>query len=397
MEAIIFTVEMTATYTRLLPLPGRSFFLFGPRGTGKTTWLRQELPQARWYDLIRDREVLRLTRDPGVFGQEVAALPRGSWVVVDEVQRVPALLNEVQDLIARHGHRVHFALTGSSARKLRREQANLLAMRLVNRQFFPLTAAELGPDFVLESALRFGTLPAVAAARTGAERIDLLESYAANYLAQEIRAEALVRRLDAFTRVLDVAALANGQVTNLAGLARDAAVARPTVQGYFEVLVDTLIGTFLPAWRARAKVKELAHPKFYFFDPGVVRALTGRLHEPLHESERGPLLETYVLGELRAWIDRSGAGGRLAYWRTPSGSEVDFVWTRGSRAVGIEVKASGRWRAGDGRALQEMLASRVVGRGLGVYLGSAALRDGKIDVLPVRAFLERLERGEVLG
>jgi predicted AAA+ superfamily ATPase len=388
---------MMATYTRKLALPGRSFFLFGPRGTGKTTWLRQELPAARWYDLIRDREVLRLTRDPGLFSREVQALPRGTWVVVDEVQRLPALLNEVQDLIARHGHRVRFALTGSSARKLRRERANLLAMRLVNRQFFPLTAAELEGDFAVERVLRFGTLPAVAAARTHAERIDLLDAYAANYLTQEIRAEALVKRLDAFTRFLDVAALANGQVTNLAGIARDAAVARPTVQGYFETLTDTLIGTFLPAWRVRAKVKEVAHPKFFFFDPGVVRALTGRLREPLHETERGSLLETYVLGELRAWLNVAGAGGQLAYWRTPSGSEVDFVWSRGGRAVGIEVKASIRWRSGDGRALQELLASRVVRRGFGVYLGDAALRDGRIEVLPLRAFLERLYEGDVIG
>lgn len=385
------------TYTRTLPLPERSFFLFGPRGTGKTTWLRQELPRARWFDLVRDREVLRLTRDPELFAQEVQALPRGTWVVVDEVQRLPALLNDVQDLIARRGHKVRFALIGSSARKLKREQANLLAMRLVNRRFFPLTAAELGEDFVVERALRFGTLPAVASARTHDERIDLLEAYAENYLAQEIRAEALVKRLDAFTRFLDVATLANAQVTNLAGIARDAAVARPTVQGYFETLSDTLIGTFLPAWRARAKVKELAHSKFFFFDPGVVRALTGRLREPLHESERGPLLETYVLGELRAWLNVAGVGGQLAYWRTPSGSEVDFVWSRGGRAVGVEVKASVRWRSKDSRALHEMLARRVVRRGFGVYLGNAALQDGKVAVLPLRAFLKRLYEGDVFG
>jgi predicted AAA+ superfamily ATPase len=144
-------------------------------------------------------------------------------------------------------------------------------------------------------------------------------------------------------------------------------------------------------------VKELAHPKFFFFDPGVVRALTGRLREPLHESERGALLETYVLGELRAWLNLTEAGGQLAYWRTPSGSEVDFVWSRGGRAVGIEVKASARWRSGDSCALHEMLARRVVRRGFGVYLGEAPLADGKIQVLPVRAFLNRLVEGEVVG
>ena len=144
-------------------------------------------------------------------------------------------------------------------------------------------------------------------------------------------------------------------------------------------------------------MKEVSYPKFFFFDPGVVRALSGRLREPLHESERGPLLETYVMGELRAWLNVAGAGGQLAYWRTPSGSEVDFLWSRGGRAVGIEVKASTRWRTGDGRALHEMVASRVVRRGFGVYLGEVALRDDRIEVLPLRAFLDRLYEGDVIG
>jgi predicted AAA+ superfamily ATPase len=388
---------MTATYTRSLRLPERSFMLFGPRGTGKTTWLQQVLPDALWFDLVRDREVLRLTRDPGLFSQEVDALPTGSWVVVDEVQRLPALLNDVQDLIARRGRQLKFALTGSSARKLRREQANLLAARVVNRRFFPLTAAELGKDFSLEAALRHGTLPAVAAETELAQRTELLEAYVENYLAQGIRMEAMVKRLDAFTRFLEVAALANAQVTNVAGIARDAAVARPTVQGYFEILTDTLIGVFLPAWRARAKVKELAHPKFYFFDTGVVRALTGRLREPLHDLERGALLETYVLHELRAWLDHSGAGGQLSYWRTPSGSEVDFIWSRAATAVGIEVKSSSRWHPGQGRVLNELVGNGVVRRAFGVYLGRNNLKDGRVNVLPLGAFLARLRAGDVLA
>ena len=383
-------------YTRLLALPERSFFLFGPRGTGKTTWLRQRLAGAHWIDLLRERERLRLVRSPGRFTQEVEALPARSWVVVDEVQRLPTLLDEVQDLIARRGSRYRFALTGSSARKLKRGGANLLPGRIVNRRFFPLTAAELGRAFRIEEALRFGTLPAVCSERRTTSRIDLLEAYAENYLTQEIRQEALVKSLDSFTRFLAVAALVNAQVVNVAGIARDAAIARPTVQGYFEILVDTLVGTWLPAWRPRAKVKELAHPKFYFFDPGVVRALSERLHEPVGSEERGHLLETYVLHELRAWIDRSGSGGSLAYWRTPSGSEVDFVWTRGKRAVGIEVKAGARWRREDGAALAERIAGGTLRRGFGVYRGRETLRIGHVLVLPIESFLERLAAGSIL-
>ena len=391
---------MLAMYARTLQLPSRSFFLFGPRGTGKTTWLRAVLPPARshWFDLLVDRELVRLTRDADRFTQEVEALPRGSWVVVDEVQKLPSLLNRVQDLISRHGgRRYRFALTGSSARKLKRGGVNLLPGRVLNRSFYPLTAAELGGDFAIDAVLRFGSLAAVWGERsTAAERIDLLEAYVQNYLTQEIRAEALVKDLEPFTRFLDVAALANGQVTNVAAVARDAAVARPTVQGYFEILIDTLIGFWLPAWRPRAKIKEVGHPKFYFFDPGVVRALIRRLHDPLFDAERGVLLETYILHELRAWMNVSACGGRLSYWRTPSGAEVDFVWTRGTRAVGIEVKASKRWRRGDGAALKQMAAQGVVRRGLGVYLGDVPLKDGPVDVLPVRSFLQRLNAGIIL-
>lgn len=386
-------------YPRSLRPPGRTFFLFGPRGTGKTTWLRGEFPDAHWVNLLVEHDLVRFLRDPGRFSLEIEALSPRRWVVVDEVQRLPALVDEVQDLIARHPGRHRFALSGSSARKLRRAGANLLPGRATNRRFFPLTADELGDDFDAEAVLRFGCLPAVQAEKGGdGARIDLLAAYAENYIAQEIRQEAIVKNLHSFSRFLEVASLANGQVTNVAALARDAAVARPTVQGYFEVLVDTLVGTWLPAWRPRAKVKEVSHPKFYFFDTGVVRALTGRLHEPLSDAERGPLLETYVLHELRAWINRSGCGGELTYWRTPSGSEVDFVWSRaGAAAVGIEVKAAQRWRGGDGAVLAELSAQRKLRRVIAVYRGREALRDGPIEVLPLTRFLERLGAGEILG
>jgi uncharacterized protein len=387
---------MLAMYTRSLTLPDRSFLLLGPRGTGKTTWLRTQLPKARWYNLLLDRELLRLMREPGQFRREVEALPRGSWVVVDEVQKLPTLLNDIHDALATSPRRWRFALTGSSARRLRRADVNLLAGRVLSRRMLPLTVSEMGKAPQPDDLLRFGGLPLVRSARGAAARIDLLEAYVETYLTQEIRAEAMVRNLDSFARFLEVAALANAQVTSVAALARDAAVARPTVQGYFDVLTDTLIGAWLPAWRPRAKVKEAKHPKFYLFDTGVVRALARRLREPLDAAERGALLETQVFHELRAHIAYKACGGDLAYYRTTSGSEVDFIWSRGGQAVGIEVKASERWRPEYGRALRELHGAGVTQNCFGVYLGDLPLQDGPIRVLPVHEFLNELSAGEVL-
>jgi len=380
--------NMLTMFTRRMALPGRSFFLFGPRGTGKSTWLRQVLPSARWYDLLHSDVYLRLLADPSTFRREVEALPSGTWVVVDEVQRVPALLNEVHSLIARHGKRWRFALCGSSARKLKRIDANLLAGRVVNRRFFPLSWAELGAPLPVDEVLRFGLLPAVR--QDPDDAVDILEAYAANYLREEIQQEALTRDLASFARFLGVAALLNGQVVNVANVARESAVARPTVQRYFDVLVDTLIGTWLPAWQPRLKVRERAHPKFYLFDCGVVRAAAGRLREPLHDSERGAALETWLLHEVRAHLEHTGTGGSLAYYRTPAGVEVDFVWTAPGRSVGIEVKAARRWRREDGDALRELHGRGVIHKAVAVYGGDYAQQDGAIAVLPVGDFLQRL-------
>lgn len=387
---------MLAMFKRTLTLPKRSFLLLGPRGTGKTTWLKQALPQALWYNLLLDRELLRLMRDPGVFRREIDALPSGSWVVVDEVQKLPALLNDVHDALTSAPRRWRFALTGSSARRLRRGDANLLAGRVIGRTMYPLTTAELPSSPPIDDLLRFGGLPLVRAERTVGGRVDLLEAYVSTYLAQEVRAEALVRSLESFTRFLEVVAVANGQVTNVASLARDSGVARPTVQGYFEVLADTLVGAWLPAWRPRAKVKEAAHPKFYLFDCGVVRALSGRLREPLDSVERGTLLETLVFHELRAHVAYSDRGGTLSYFRTPSGTEVDFVWTRGRHRVGIEVKAATRWRTEHSRALRDLYDAKAVTACYGVYLGDTEQRDGIVRVLPARAFLSELAADKIL-
>lgn len=386
---------MLAMYTRHLKAPRESFFLFGPRGTGKSTWLRQQLPDAHWFDLLRMPLVLELTRRPETFRARIEALPKGSWVVVDEVQRMPALLDEVHALLAEHGKSYRFALSGSSARKLRRLEVNLLAGRAITRNFFPLTAAELEYDVGLDDLLATGCLPMVRNDPDSA--IDILDAYVSTYLREEVQQEALTKDIGGFARFLEVAALCNGQVVNVTGVARDAGVARPTVARHFEVLVDTLLGTWLPAWRPRARIKEVQHPKFFLFDPGVARGLAGRLREPPSDTERSPLLETLVLHELRAAIAYQNLGGNLSYWRTPSGTEVDFVWERGDKRIGIEVKASKRWRSEYGSALADLKKEGHITAAFGVYAGSERQRERELTVLPFAEFTRDLTAGKVLA
>jgi predicted AAA+ superfamily ATPase len=393
--ASILTAKVPEVFTRAYSLPKGSFFLFGPRATGKTTWLRSVLPSALWIDLLRLQEVLALTRQPDLFRSRVEALPAGSWVVIDEIQRLPQLLDEVHSLIATHPGRFRFAMLGSSARKLRRLDVNLLAGRAIRREFFPLTGREMDYDFALAELLAFGTLPAI---RTDVRHaVDVLDAYASTYLREEIQQESLIRDLPSFSRFLEVAALANGQVTSVASIARDAGVARPTVQRYFDVLVDTLIGLWVRPWKASARVKEVGHPRFYFFDTGVVRALRGATREPLERAEGGPLLETLVLHELRAHMAIAGTGGEITYWGTPSGGEIDFIWRRGKRAVGIEVKASNRYRSEDAATLREFLQRKLLGSAYVVYDGRDVLQDGGITVLPVAELMRRLARGDVIA
>ena len=380
-------------YTRTLNLPNHSFFLFGPRSTGKTTWLREHLGDALWFNLLLDREYVPLLQDAGQFRSAVEAQPAGSWIVLDEVQRLPGLLREVHDLIASYGDRYRFALSGSSARKLRRMDVDLLAGRVIDRRMFPLTSKELGFPVDIPRLLSIGMLPPIHEKPELA--IDLLESYAGTYIREEIQQEALVKDLGSFGRFLKISAVMNGQVVNAAGIARDAGIARTTVQRYFDTLTDTLVGVWVPGWRPQAKVREAAKAKFYFFDPGVVRTLSNRVRDPLTDWEKGPLLETLLLHELRAAAAYLNVGGEISYWRTPAGVEIDFIWARGDRAVAVEVKSGAQWRSEYSGPLRRALEEKTISRGYGVYLGTRTLREGEVQIYPVPEFLTRLWNGEV--
>lgn len=380
-------------YTRLLSTPDQSILLFGPRGTGKSTWIRDRFPDTVTYDLLDTREVLRLSKDPRSLYRELATLSSGSWAVIDEVQKVPALLDEVHRLI--ETHRLRFVLSGSSARKLRRGGVNLLAGRAVNTSMFPLVSAELAFEIDPERALRFGMLPMAVTADTPH---DYLRTYADTYLVHEIQAEALTRNLGAFARFLEIAARQNGQVTNAASIARDAGINRRTVQNHFEILSDTLIGFWLPAWKLKAATKQVRQSKFYFFDSGVARSLGGRLFYPPTSEELGPLAETLVLHELRAWLGYSRTDYGLYFWRSYDGVEVDVLCETVEGFVAIEIKASSRWEKRFNRGLHRVadhLGKRQTKR-YGVYLGERATLWDDVHVLPLIDFLKRLWAGEII-
>ncbi len=254
-------------YKRILTPPGRSFFLFGLRGVGKSTWARTALPEATRFDLLDLSLFHELLAEPGLFAGMLRGIPDREWIVVDEIQRIPALLNEVHRLIEEGGRR--FALLGSSARKLRAAGTNLLAGRATRKEMFPLTPEEMGAHFDLEQALRLGTLPLVLASE---EPERTLRDYAAFYLREEIRAEAAVRNVGGFVRFLPIAALLHGQTLSVSGIARDAGVARTTVAGYLEILEDTLLAWRLPAFESKLRVRERRRPKLYWTDPGLARA-----------------------------------------------------------------------------------------------------------------------------
>ena len=374
-------------YTRLARVPEQSFFLLGMRGVGKSTWARQALPDALRLDLLDEALFTDLLAGPSLFRQLLAGAAPGEWVVVDEVQRIPSLLNEVHRMIEERG--VRFALLGSSARKLKTAGTNLLAGRALRKAMHPLTPAELGDDFNLDDALRYGTIPLVW---TAPDRREVLQSYTQLYLREEIRAEAAVRNLSGFVRFLPVAAVMHAQTVNAASIARDAGIARTTVNGYLEILDDTLLAVQLPAFEARLRVRERRRPKLYWADPGLVRAVKRQLG-PVAAEERGALLEGWVLGLLRAHNEHQRIYDDIGYWAAAeSSAEVDFVLTRDREHLAIEVKASERYNTAMLKGLRAIAELTGLARRILAYRGQRAFRteDG-IDVWPLEDLNEALQ------
>ncbi|MFH1672873.1 MAG: AAA family ATPase [Pseudomonadota bacterium] len=385
---------------RLLKLPDRSFFLFGPRGVGKTTWLREVLADASFFDLLDSSLYLELSQSPGNLGAIVGNRPKDSWVVIDEIQKIPQLLDEVHRLMETKGWR--FALCGSSARKLRRGGVNLLGGRAVTRNLDTFSYKELGDVFDAEFALQWGSLPYVQLDRKNAP--DILNSYVNTYIKEEIKQEGIVRSLPPFLRFLSIAGQLNGQLVNGQNISREAGVPRSSVDVYFSILEDTLLGYFLPAYRPKVKVREQTHPKFYWFDPGVARAAAGLLFEPIDRLWKGTALENLIYHELRVYNLIQNKNRPISFYRTASGVEIDFVIeTRKQRPnsnahiVCLEVKLAEKWDRKWEHPMRHLNNSaRIhVDKMIGIYTGKRAYHFDGLDVLPVEDFLERLHQGDI--
>lgn len=371
---------------RALDLPGliqkKSHFLLGPRQTGKSFLIRHTLPGVRLYDLLDHATYLALSQQPTRIAEELTAADR--VVVIDEIQRLPELLNEVHRLIEERG--IKFLLTGSSARKLRRGGVNLLGGRARTKYLHPLIARELGRRFDLTRAVQCGTLPSIYFSDD--PQADLA-AYAGSYLQQEIVAEGATRNVPAFSRFLRVAAHCNGTIVNFTNIANDAQVPRTTVYEYFDILKDTLVLHELPAWRKSRKRKPLASSKFYFFDAGVTAALQGRQLRP-RTPEFGEGVETYLMHELVAYRDYV-SGEPLSYWRSTSGFEVDFIL---GDHTGIELKAKDTISPRDVRSLRALAEERKLKRLICVSLEMRSRRVDGIAVMPMQKFLDALWSGE---
>ena len=373
-------------FYRLAQLPAdSSFFLFGARGTGKTHLVRQRItgPDVMYLDLLDPELADELLMHPRSLEQRIrGALSPVKWVVIDEIQKAPRLLDVVHHLIETTP--LQFALTGSSARKLRRSAANLLAGRAFERRLFPLTAREMGQSFVLRDALEWGTLPRVTALSAEGRR-DFLKAYTHTYLKEEITSEQIVRKLDPFRRFLHVAAQMSGQIVNYAKIARETGSNIPSIKTYFQILEDTYIGTMLEAFDRSIRKRQTMSPKFYLFDTGVMRALTNTLTVELrpHTYAFGVAFEHFVMSEIWRRAAYLQKDYQFSYIRTQAGVEIDLVIERpGEKLALIEIKSTDSVMPDGVRSLQQIAQSIPDSEPYCLSLDNVARRIGNVLCLP---------------
>jgi uncharacterized protein len=372
-------------YSRLIQAPSqKSFFLFGPRGTGKTTWVKSAFPQAIYLDLLEAEIFNDFIANPQRLENFIPPKFK-NWVIIDEIQRVPDLLFEIHRLI--EGRKIHFIMTGSSARKLRRQGPNLLAGRALTLAMNCLTVAELGQDFNFAHSLLYGQLPSVY---READPKRYLEAYVKTYLEEEIRQEGLTRNLGAFARFLEAASFSQGNVLNMTSVARECRVERKVVENYFSILEDLMIAHRLSVFTRRAKRRLVVHPKFYFFDVGVYR--TVRPMGPLDSLEEveGIALETLFFQELAALNRALDLGYRIFFWRTSNGREVDFVLYGPKGLLAFEIKRTSRITPALFGGLRAFISDYPMAKAYLIYMGSRRTYEQEISILPAEEALKEL-------
>lgn len=372
-------------YSRLIKPPkDKSFFLFGPRGTGKTTWVKAVFPNAVYLDFLEAELFNDLSANPQRLGSFIPENFDG-WVIIDEVQRIPEVLQEVHRLIEKKKYK--FVLTGSSARKLKKTGANLLAGRALTYAFHQLTAAELGKDFDLKRSLLYGHLPSVY---KEADPKKYLESYVKTYLREEIQQEGLTRNLGAFARFLETASFSQGSLLNISEVARECSIERKVVENYFTILEDLLIAYRVPVFTKKAKRRMICHPKFYFFDVGIFRTLRpmGPLDTP--EEAQGAALETLIFQELNAVNDCLDMGYRLYYWRTSNDIEVDFILYGPKGLLAFEIKRSAKVSKSMLKGLRAFKKDYPFAKAYFIYGGTRRMHEENIDILPLEEFIRNI-------
>ena len=380
------------TITRFFTPPVENFFLFGPRGTGKSTFMKHRFPDACYFDLLDPEMVRSFSARPERLAEVVRGQGGQKCFVIDEIQKVPELLSVIHQLIEeKQGYT--FVLTGSSERKLKRTGVDMLGGRALLRTMHPFLASELGERFRLEEALQRGLLPLVY---SSANPEDVLRSYAALYLREEVQMEGLVRNVGNFSRFLEAISFSHASILNLSNVARECTVERKVVEGYTEILEDILLGFRLPVFTRRAKRELAAHPKFYLFDTGVFRSLRPRGPLDIPEEMEGQALEGLVAQHLRGWLAYSQEKSDLYFWRTRSGVEVDFVVYGPPGLWALEVKNTATIRPADLRSLKSFRDEYPESRAIFLYRGrERILREG-ILCLPCGDFLIHLLPGKTI-
>ncbi len=362
----------------------KALFLFGPRQTGKSYWLRKQFPKSVYYDLLLSDLFFKLSRSPQLLREEILAKqPVAQPVIIDEIQKAPQLLDEAHYLMERH--RIKFIFTGSSARKLKRGKANLLGGRALRQQLFPLTSAEI-PDFDLYKIMRFGALPPIY---KSSRAKSLLLSCISAYLKEEILAEGLARKLQPFSLFLESAGQTNTELINYSHIAGDVGVSSNTIKEYYLILEDTFIGYLLPPYKKTVKRKPVSMRKFYFFDLGIANALTGRWNITEGTKEFGKLFEHFIFNEILAYLSYTEDSRKICFWRSKNHQEVDFVI---GDSLAVEAKSGKEIRPRDLKGLKALAEEAPIQHKIIVSLSEkkARLIDGQFLVLPYKEFLKKL-------
>ena len=380
---------MLTRIQKLLEIREDSMFLWGPRQTGKSTLLKQLFPDAPYYDLLKSEVYTLYKMKPSRLRDECLMMDEGEVVIIDEVQKIPELLDEVHWLMVNRG--IHFILCGSSARKLKRSGANLLGGRAIRKTLHPLVSAEI-PDFDIDKAVNVGMLPRHYLASSPAKRI---QAYVGDYLQQEVIAEALVRNLDSFTRFMEVAAISDGEMVNYTKIASECGVSSKTVKEYFVILQETLLGNMLPAYTKTVKRRVQVAPKFYYFDVGITNYLLHR--EPLRRgtAEYGHAFEHLIVQEVMAYMDYSESMKGLSFWHTQNNVyEVDLVV--GNAEVAIEIKSSDNVTTSHLKGLKAFGEEHPDCKLIVVSLEERPRMMNSVEIWPAQAFLKRLWDGKVV-